>query len=205
MRRLRQEAQIARAATGQDWRGVVDAQRPITTALWQNLPTVEKQRFLRHAMPYWEVHRHRVAPDVAATIERLRRSGQLTVQAGRVRDFREDASGVEVVIQPRGRGSDVVLRVGAVINCTGASMDYRAERPRLIDSLIDRGLARPNPLGLGLDSAKNGAVLGKNGEPTPGLFTVGVLRKGDLWESTAVPELRVQAAAVGKLLVGDGA
>jgi uncharacterized NAD(P)/FAD-binding protein YdhS len=204
MRRLREEVRAARAATGQDWRGVVDAQRPITTALWQNLPTVERQRFVRHAMPYWEVHRHRIAPEVAAIINRLHESGQLTVRAGRVRDFRENEGGVDVNIRQRGRGADTVVRVGVVINCTGAGMDYRAERPALIDSLIGQGLARPNALGYGLDSAPNGAVRDARGEPTPGLFTVGVLRKGDLWESTAIPELRTQAAALGKLLTDGG-
>ncbi|HLZ07898.1 MAG TPA: hydroxyacylglutathione hydrolase, partial [Chloroflexota bacterium] len=97
--------------------------------------------------------------------------------------------------------ADTVIGVGVVINCTGASLDYRVERPAMIDSLIGQGLARPNELGFGLDSAPNGAVLDAAGEPTPGLFTVGVLRKGDLWESTAIPELRAQAAALGKLLI----
>ncbi|HLZ10322.1 MAG TPA: FAD/NAD(P)-binding protein, partial [Chloroflexota bacterium] len=197
VRRLRDEVRTARAANGQDWRGVVDAQRPISTALWQNLPSVEKRRFLRHAMPYWEVHRHRIAPEVASVIDGLHRSGQLAVMAGHVRDLRENEGGVDVTIRQRGRSADTVIRVGVVINCTGASLDYRVERPAMIDSLIGQGLARPNELGFGLDSAPNGAVLDSRGEPTPGLFTVGVLRKGDLWESTAIPELRAQAAALG--------
>jgi uncharacterized NAD(P)/FAD-binding protein YdhS len=81
-------------------------------------------------------------------------------------------------------------------------MDYRAERPLAIDSLISQGLARPNELGFGLNSAPDGTLLDARGEPTPGLYTVGVLRKGDLWESTAIPELRAQAAAVATLLPG---
>ena len=120
--------------------------------------------------------------------------------AGQVRGFRENEGGVDVTIRPRGHGADTRIRVGVVINCTGANLDYHFERPALIESLIDQGLARANELGFGLDSAPNGAVRNARGEPTPGLFTVGVLRKGDLWESTAIPELRAQAAALGKLL-----
>ena len=32
------------------------------------------------------------------------------------------------------------------------------------------------------------------------LFAVGPLRRGTLWESTAIPEIRVQAARLGRLL-----
>jgi uncharacterized NAD(P)/FAD-binding protein YdhS len=203
MHRLRTEVRAA-AADGRDWRGVTDAQRPITTALWKNLPLVERQRFLRHTMPYWEVHRHRIAPEVAATIDRMRQSGQLTVGAGRIRQFREHVAGVGVTIQPRHGGEETALTVGVVINCTGASMDYRASRPLLVDSMIEHGLVRPSVLGLGLDSDGAGRLVGPTGIPTPNLYTVGVLRKGDLWETTAVPELRVQATAMSNMLVGDG-
>ena len=201
MHRLRDEVRAANAASGQDWRGVTDAQRPITTRLWQNLPEVEKQRFLRHAMPYWEVHRHRIAPDVGASLERLRQAGRLTVRAGLVQRLLEIPDGVEVTFRPRGGGPSATFQVGAVVNCTGASLDYRSERPLAIDSLIKRGLARPNALGLGLNTAADGALLDERDQPTLGLYTVGVFRKGDLWESTAIPELRAQAAALGTLLL----
>ncbi len=64
-------------AGGGDWRSVVDALRPRTQALWAGLPTDERRRFMRHLRPYWDVHRHRAAPHVAAQVEELRRSGQL--------------------------------------------------------------------------------------------------------------------------------
>src|SRR5690606_35425008 len=49
------------ARTGGDWRAVIDALRPFSSALWQQLPIEEKKRFLRHVRPYWEQHRHRTA------------------------------------------------------------------------------------------------------------------------------------------------
>jgi len=35
------------------------------------------------------------------------------------------------------------------------------------------------------------------------LFTLGNLRRGELWETTAIPELRVQARAIAERLARD--
>ena len=56
----------------------------IVTSLWQSLDRDEQRRFLRHARPWWDVHRHRIAPEVAATVTRLVAEGRLTVMAGRI-------------------------------------------------------------------------------------------------------------------------
>jgi uncharacterized NAD(P)/FAD-binding protein YdhS len=53
---------------GIDWRGVIGGLRPVTAQIWQPLPEVEKRRFLRHLRPYWEVHHHRLAPQIAQLI-----------------------------------------------------------------------------------------------------------------------------------------
>jgi uncharacterized NAD(P)/FAD-binding protein YdhS len=37
-------------------------------------------------------------------------------------------------------------------------------------------------------------MLRHDGKPNERVWLVGALRKGDLWESTAVPELRMQVA-----------
>jgi uncharacterized NAD(P)/FAD-binding protein YdhS len=43
---------------------------------------------------------------------------------------------------------------------------------------------------------EHGAVLNAAGQPSPGLFTLGASRRPAYFESTAVPELRQQAAAL---------
>ena len=79
------------ARLGHDWRDTIAALRPITPALWQRLPEKERARFLRHLVPYWEVHRHRAAPAVAARIDALHVGGRLSVVAGRLLDARRVA------------------------------------------------------------------------------------------------------------------
>ncbi len=201
--RLRAEARAA-AAEGRDWRGVVDAQRSVTAALWQNLPDAEQRRALRHLVPYWDVHRHRIAPAVAETLDRLIEKGQLVIRAGRIRAFREDPGGVTVSFVPRGQSDEETIRVGLVVNCTGASVDCRGEVSPLLASMIKEGVIQPDPRGLGLASEADGALRGADGRRTPGLWTVGIFRKGLLWESTAIPEIRDQAATLAAtLLPGD--
>ena len=47
---------------------------------------------------------------------------------------------------------------------------------------------------------KEGEVLDVSGQVVPGLHVVGPPRKGTLWETTAVPEIRGQAAALAQRL-----
>ncbi len=59
----------------------------------------------------------------------------------------------------------------------------------MIQSLVAQGAARADAHRLGLALEPNGQVLGKSGAPTRGLFALGPLCQGSLWEITAVPEI----------------
>jgi uncharacterized NAD(P)/FAD-binding protein YdhS len=200
---VRQVRQVVRAAISQgyDWRAVIDALRPLTQTIWKTLPLEEKQRFLRHIRPYWEVHRHRVAPNMADAITSMRDCGQLSVYAGRVLAYSEDREGVDVCVRKRHSPEPITIRVGKVINCTGPECDYRKFQDPLIANLLLSGLVRPDPLVLGLDVAANGALIDTEGKASQFLFTLGSPQKGYLWETTAVPEIRQQAAAIAQELL----
>ncbi|MEI6063902.1 MAG: FAD/NAD(P)-binding protein [Pseudanabaena sp. ELA748] len=202
--RLRGEVQTAQAA-GYDWRSVIDSLRPITQKLWQQLPLPEQQRFLRHAVPYWDVHRHRIAQQVAEVLDQLLASGQLAIAAGRIQSQEQNENGVTVTIQLRKNKSEnqssYTVVVKRVINCTGVAADYRKSTHPLVESLRSQKLIRPSPIGLGITSAANGALLNGTNKPSNILYTIGTPRKGDLWETIAVPELRVQAQALAETLL----
>jgi uncharacterized NAD(P)/FAD-binding protein YdhS len=72
----------------------------------------------------------------------------------------------------------------------------------LLQSLTARGVARYDALGLGLDVDGRGALLSGAGTPSDALFAIGPLRRGALWETTAIPEIRVQAAELAGDLLG---
>src|SRR5690606_23212635 len=101
LRAVRREIHVA-ASQGIDWRSVIDAIRPDTQTLWQTLPIEEKRRFLRHLRPWWDVHRHRMAPEVAARIETALRTGRLLIHCGRVQSLEADRQGITAQLQLRG-------------------------------------------------------------------------------------------------------
>ena len=192
---LRSEVQTA-ADQGYDWRSAIDSLRPITQQLWQQLGRAEQRRFLRHATPYWDVHRHRIAPEMGDVVRAMLESGQLTITAGRIQDYQAVPDGVAVTVRDRQTQTNRVLQVSRAVNCTGVQIDYRQLPQPPIANLRAQGLIRPNDIGLGLDTAADGAVFDARGNRSSLLYTLGTPRRGDLWETIAVPELREQARAL---------
>ncbi|PHJ66253.1 hydroxyacylglutathione hydrolase [Nostoc linckia z18] len=184
-----------------NWRGVIDAIRPVTQQLWQALPLPEQKRFLRHVKAYWEVHRHRIAEEIAQVLDAAMESGQLIHYAGRIQSCQQLENGVDVKICQRGTHKDIVLRVNRIINCTGANCDYRRLQHPLVASLQEQRLIRANSLSMGIDTAANGALIDADGKASQMLYTLGTPRKGNLWETTAVPEIRLQAASLAQELL----
>ncbi|HEX8063850.1 MAG TPA: FAD/NAD(P)-binding protein [Allosphingosinicella sp.] len=173
------------------WRAAVDGLRPHSIALWQGLTDAERKRFLRHLRPWWDVHRHRIAPRVAARIEAMRASGRLEVAAARV----ARVEGEWVTLARRG-GGEIRRRFDAVVNCTGPEGDIRRIGDPLIKSLLASGRAKADSLGLGLDVDADSKLLGSG--PSPALYALGPLTKGAFWEIVAVPDIRGQAARVAR-------
>ena len=194
---------ITAEAHGSDWRAVIDSLRPVTQQIWRALPTAEQRRFLRHLRTYWDVHRHRVAERIGDQLSRQLQSGQMQLHAGRVTEYREDGAGVEVAYRDRNSGQVVRLLVDRVVNCTGPDSDYRRVASPLLKDLMNKGLARPDELSLGLDVTDDGALLDAQGRPSNFLYALGPLRKGKLWETIAVPELRLQVWDLARLLLAD--
>ena len=181
------------AGTQPDWRSAVDALRPQIDRLWWQLSVDARRRFLQHVATYWEAHRHRMAPAVAARVAGLRASGALRVQAGAIQSIRRSEGGC--VVTMRGQETQTV---GAIVNCTGPG---GAAGSPLGRALLDDGLARRDPTGIGLDVDGLGRLLDRDGEPVEHLFAVGPTRRGAWWETTAVPEIRAQAQALGQHLL----
>jgi uncharacterized NAD(P)/FAD-binding protein YdhS len=190
---------------GIEWQSVFDSLRPLVARIWQSLPEPERRRFLRHLRPYWEVHRHRAAPQIAQLIAEQISGGQIQLHAGRITDYKEDANGIKITYRDRKSGKASSLRVDRVINCTGPESDCRRLESALMSSLLAEGLARPDALFLGLDVSLDGALISRDGTTSQELYTVGPARKGSLWESTAVPELREQIHKLALHLIKLGA
>jgi len=196
---LRKEAEQA-AERGEPWQHVIDRLRSSTPALWQRLSAQAQRRFLRHLRPWWDAHRHRMAPEIAAQIGKLQREGRLRVLAGEI--VSAERQGAVIHLHHRQRGSMVRHRfeVTGVVNCTGASMDLSASADPLVRDLFDSGLVRSHASGLGIDVDAQGRVVSNDGVAHANLYALGPITQGVFWESTAVPEIRLHAAAIADAL-----
>lgn len=200
LRYIREQAEVVIAAGG-EWHSVVNGIRPLVNALWGRAGETERCQFVRHLLPYWNIYRHRIPSQVSEKIDELRTSGQLTVLAGCLDSFEEHADGVYVDIRLRGTDETKRLSVQRVVNCTGVNSDYRTVEQPLIKQLLADGWGRPGPLNIGFDVDENGALIDQDGRASELLFTLGSSRRGQLFESTAVPELREQACALSRHLL----
>ncbi len=203
-RRVRLEVRRA-AREGIDWRPVLDSLRAATPGLWQGFDLANKRRFLRHARSLWEIHRHRVPADILAEVERLEAADTVVRHAGRIERMVTFDGGdrARVTYRPAAGGESRDLEVDLVVNCTGPESNYRKLDDPLIVNLLARGLIHPDPLLLGLEVAPNGALVSVAGNYSNVFYTLGSPRRGQLYETTAVPELRQQAQRLARDLVRD--
>ena len=181
----------ARAET-QGWRAAVDSLRPVSQALWAGAPAAERARFLRHLRPWWDVHRHRLAPEIAARVAALEAQGRLRFAAGKLIEARPMEGGAGVRWRVRHGERIETLRVARIVNCTGPLGDLTQSRDPLLRRLIDAGAIRADAHRLGLDVDAQARVIDAAGHAQPGLFAVGPITRGAFWEVTAVPDIRRQ-------------
>lgn len=200
LRHVRQH--LARAAAqGLDWRPALDALRPNLGRIWAAWPLAEQRQFLRHLAGRWAQARHRMAPSAAATLAEMTASGQLHTQPGRVAEIEPaDGGGLRVGVAQPGQARQW-LAAPHVISCAGPLLDYSRLTTPLVQQLRASGCLTPDPLRLGIATNAEGTLLGADGQPSAGgLFTLGASRRPAYFESTAVPELRQQAAALAEVL-----
>ncbi|KQT35362.1 FAD-dependent oxidoreductase [Sphingomonas sp. Leaf412] len=175
------------------WRNAVDELRPYTQAMWGQADRHARARFLRHLRPWWDVHRHRLAPVVADRIARMIAGGRLTVLAAKPVAAAAVDGGLAVSL--RRRGGDVVERivVRRLVNCTGPQGDLSRTGEPLLATLTARGLIRPDAEHLGIDVDGVARTVAMDGTVDDRLYAIGPMTRGAFWEIVAVPDIRRQA------------
>ncbi|GAA3598978.1 hypothetical protein GCM10022223_12960 [Kineosporia mesophila] len=186
---------------GGDWRPALDGLRVQVSHLWSRMSDEDRLTFLREDSGYWNVLRHRMPLSSSDKLNALRAAGRLHLHSGAT------VAGAEPL--PRG-GLHVTLTdgstrdVGWVVNCTGPRTDIRELGNPLLNDLLApvHGVASATVAtgGMGLRTV-NGRLIDSAGSPEAPLWTLGALRRGELWETTAVPEIRTQALALATTLL----
>lgn len=178
-------------------RQVIDSLRASTPELWQKLSEREGRRFLRHLSTYWDVLRHRVAPEIDQQVQEAIRNQSLVVKAGRVGSISLNAEDNLIEVGYLGRKSDTGkenLMVDYMVNCTGPT-NFTKGYPACLESLVREGVVSFDRYGMGL---KVDAACKVADAP---IWGVGPMCRGTFWETTAMPEIRVQAQSVASSIV----
>ena len=191
---------VRERATQVGWRNAIDELRRFTQPIWRAADDTARRRFLHHLRPWWDIHRHRLAPSIAARIEQLRQEGVLTVMAAGTCDAQPAGDGLRVTFKRRGAGSLETITVRRAINCTGPQGNLTAATDPLLRSLTAVGTIRPDPLSIGIDVDSQSRTIGADGTANEALHAIGPMTRGEFWEIVAVPDIRQQVWALARRL-----
>lgn len=191
-RMFRKVREALNDAEGAEWRSIIDGMRPINAQLWQQLSHARRRQFLRHVRWVWEAARHRMAPATGEAIYQLQEEGRLQVLAARVLDV-DGTAPLQVTVRERATQLVSALEADLVIQATGLDTAVAYGAHDLLSQLLRDGLAAADALQLGVLAQPDGQLTDVDGQPLPGLYAIGSLVRGNLWECTAMPEIRVAA------------
>lgn len=177
-----------------DWRAAQDGIRHELPEIWQSWSDDQRNQFLTQDLRWWNVHRHRLAPEVAEEIEIAIKNDRLRVIATELISLKDSSNGTSAHLA----NGDSVM-VDAVLNCLG----YRTPGDEsLLGTLFKSGVAARGPLNLGLrTNFPDFNVLAEDGIIHKNLYALGPLLFGERFETTAVPEIRVQAESIASSIV----
>ena len=188
---------------GGGWRDVVDGLRPHNQSIWQSWSDVSKRQFLRHLKAWWDIHRHRMAPQVSERLSEAIADGRLRVIAGRVLDVRAERKGSAAGLQRRNSQIVEEIRVAQIYDCAGVIGNPEKSSNPLIRSLLAAGTARADRLHIGLDVSSEGALISQQGIRNDRIFAVGPLTRAAFLEIEAIPDIRVQCQRLATALLSQ--
>ncbi|VVC76626.1 hypothetical protein AQUSIP_19490 [Aquicella siphonis] len=188
---------LRRGEAAPDWRSVVNAMRLQIPDLWSEMSWADKKQFIRHLLPYWNIHRHRVPVSVAEILKNLIARKQLHILSGRVLAAEKEM--VHIKMRQTGELRDIAFQW--LINCMGPSLTSQPETGSLAHNLLSRGLAVQDPLQLGFVTSPSGALIDAEGRASEQIYTLGPPAKGMIWECGSVPEIRRLGMNLAKSLL----
>jgi uncharacterized NAD(P)/FAD-binding protein YdhS len=188
---------------GGDWRSVIDGLRPFNQRIWQSWTEHTKRQALRHLRPWWNIHRHRLPPDLHERLSGAVRRHQVELIAAEFLGVERHGDGVRATIRPRGTTARQTIDVARIYDCGGVTVDVATSSNPVIRDLIASGKGRPDALHIGLDVDEHCHVVDGNGKSSPHLLAVGPLTRGRFFEIEAVPDIRRQCVDIARQLLSD--
>ncbi|HEY0893467.1 MAG TPA: hypothetical protein VGE32_10470, partial [Cellvibrio sp.] len=182
-------------STGFEWQESINKIRPYVSYIWASLSATEQRR-LTKALPWWNIHRHRIPPSAYVNLQQLRAQNRLTITRCCVTTIQQIGNGFQI-------GSDSLSAVNKKIEvyadklviCSGYAPGFNR-----VKKLGEKLLTSDDQLRQLLVKSDTTFKI----SATHNIFALGPALSGLLFESTALHETRQQAntisAAVSKLL-----
>ncbi len=181
---------------------IIDSLRPHTQRIWKNLSENEKNIFMSRLRHLWGVARHRIPLHTHDKLQQLRIEGKLHIKSGRIIDFKDSDEYIMVEYHDKKEGRVNQINVSRIINCTGPETDLMSLEKKFLKNCIVKGIIKQDNLNLGIiTNTETFEVINRTGKSQTNLFTLGSNLKGELWESTAVNELRDQAEKLAEKIL----
>ena len=197
LRLVRRRVRRDGAALG--WHPIVDALRFKLPLVWSHLAPREKTRVMRRLLPFWEVHRFRIAPQIAAALDSAMAASALSIEKAGLTGLAEQDGRLVARLQPPA-AAEVSRSFDAVVLCTGPEKDMRANP--LVAALLAAGIARLDDLDLGLAVDPLSHVLDRDGQPWPDLLAFGPMTRGSFGEMTGAPDIAAHLERQAERLFG---
>jgi uncharacterized NAD(P)/FAD-binding protein YdhS len=185
--------QVASADATLGWQPVLDSLRTVLPDLWNSLPPAERRRIVGRLLPFWEVHRFRIAPQIAAGLAQAQAEGRLVIEKAGVTGLTLAADG-RLEVEVRDREGLALRWFDAVVLCTGPERDV-SQNP-LVAALLADGTARLDTVGVGLAVDRRSRMLDDAGLPKPGLYAFGPMTRGSFGEMSGAADIAHHIEAV---------
>lgn len=182
---------------------VIDSLRPYTQKIWKGLSEEDKALFMRRYRHLWGVARHRIPLPMHDMIQRLRIEKKLEIFAGKLQSVEQKEDKLILRFYNKKTKQEESILADRIINCTGPESNIaRIKENDMLYQMLVRGEIVQDALALGIVAdTSTFHVMDKKGNYHPHVFTLGSNLKGELWESTAVGELRQQAKLLAERLL----
>jgi uncharacterized NAD(P)/FAD-binding protein YdhS len=189
VRQLRKNLELA---NGEWWRAI-DGIRPVTIDLWNNFSVFEKKQFINHLTSKWNRARHRAPQQVFEKVNNLIQNDTLAIKQGKV--VQASSNFVKLADGSILNADYVFYAGGAITNPFNSSQPFW-------QNLKEEDWLDNHPSGMGVKATPKFQLIGKDGIPVKGAFTIGNNMRGTLLECTAIPELKVHSKIVAQQLLG---
>lgn len=168
---------------------LVDALRPYTNQIFASLSEKDRKKFRSRLSYLWSVYRHRIAPQIGQKINEMLESRQLSIIKGNVISIDKISDDKSEVKLKNGQ----IIDTSKVIFATGNN--YNINDVMLLKNLEEQKLITKSNSAIGIRVNSEYQTHSDNN-----IFAIGSILSGEIFESIAVPDLKIQANRLAEII-----